>query len=137
MQSSTETLGKIEEDEKPLMTSSPAISGFRNQPEMLNRNPEYETTEDEVTDVEEDQDKFLELQTKQRQNLLLSRPYFLQPNLSPISSKSMETSETLKAGQSQTLTSIETDFCTTTSRTLLAGHNDTFDEDMSDISYDH
>ena len=141
------------------------IYSFRNQPQQLARNPDYETTEDDITETEtieedpEDEDTFRELQTKQRENFLNSRPYLTAPvapssgqaqrhipTLSPISSSRTEkcspsmtsrASRTLIESEAATLrgqASIETD-CS--SRTLL-GHNDTFDNsDMDELSFDH
>lgn len=154
-----EELEEPEEMEGPLGTSSPVF------PQKLELAPGGETTETEIeteTETEEEADKIglsLEEQTKQRQNLLLSRPYFLQPppgkhkneynpSLSTISSHTMMASEpkspnlSLTSAASATLVaseatllgqpSIETD----ESRTLQ--HNDTFDNsEMSDISFDH
>ena len=156
--SSTETTEKEElvenNEEGPLLTSSPV---FPQKLELAGG----ETTETEMeTETEEEGDKIgtLEEQTKQRQNLLLSRPYFLQPNkhkneynpsLSTISSHTMVASPepkspnlSLTSAASATLVaseatllgqpSIETD----ESRTLQ--HNDTFDNsEMSDFSFDH
>lgn len=179
MKNSTERDEELEEPEEmegPLGTSSPVF------PQKLELAPGGETTETEIgkiksnilelystfsfketeTETEEEADKIglsLEEQTKQRQNLLLSRPYFLQPppgkhkneynpSLSTISSHTMMASEpkspnlSLTSAASATLVaseatllgqpSIETD----ESRTLQ--HNDTFDNsEMSDISFDH
>ena len=183
MKNSSERDEEFEEPEElegPLGTSSPIF------PQKLELAPGGETTETEIgkvwllkegvkefchffnffieteTETEEEADKVglsLEEQTKQRQNLLLSRPYFLQPpgkhkneynpSLSTISSHTMMASPTpkspnlsLTSAASATLVaseatllgqpSIETD----ESRTLQ--HNDTFDNsEMSDISFDH
>ena len=144
------------DDEKPLLTSSPALSSFRKQPEALklasnpDSEPDMSVTEEENT--EEDTDKFLEAE----QNL--PKPYFMapkkntlhQPTLSPIASSRTEkfysaagsntaNSNTLLVESSEAATlkgqaSLETDV---SSRTLL-GHNDTLDNsDFSDISFDH
>ena len=146
-------------EEPPLLTSSPAFSTFRKQPEQLKLAQDFveETTED---DEEEKKDEAKEKQTKQRQNLLLSSSYFtsnnnpkpssdFKPTLTPITSrtatpslrpKSPNLSTSSKTELAESLNSeatmkgypsIETD----SSKTLI--HNDTFDNsEMSDFSYD-